>query len=61
MRLEQPIYELKKKDEGDAEYVIRKLMDRKQIKPKIGVVQRSPCTIYLIFSVQSARIYPAGN
>ncbi len=29
MRLEQPIYELKKKDEGDAEYVIRKLMDRK--------------------------------
>ena len=35
MRLERPFFELKKKDESETEYVIRKLINKKDEKPKI--------------------------
>jgi len=44
MRLERPFFELKKKDESETEYVIRKLIDKRDEKPKIEAIQRSSST-----------------
>jgi len=39
---------LKKKDESETEYVIRKLINKRDEKPKIEAVQRSASKIILI-------------
>lgn len=41
MRLERPIYRIKKEEESSAQYMIRNLMEKKNEKPKIQAIERS--------------------
>jgi hypothetical protein len=38
LRFEKPIYEIKKSEESESEFIIRKLMNRKVEKPTIGFI-----------------------
>jgi hypothetical protein len=54
LKLERPIYELKRSEEGKPESIIAKLMENKQ-KPQIGFLPRSQRTPTLTQSSTSSR------
>jgi hypothetical protein len=61
LKLEKPLYQLKRNEDGKVESIIAKLMEKKD-KPQIGIIPRSHCKHQPIQClISSTSSYPFSN